>query len=185
MPQAPLVSVTVLRRHGESSPDDLVRAFHRLEKDERVSLVNVSAIGQRLQVFFEPRLRPAPTAGRTQVRSVAAWGPTAQAMFARLRVGVVGAGNVGSIVAEILARTGIGDLRLIDFDSLEVLNLDRTLGATRLDVLLARSKVETAARAARRSRVSRSQRVEAIEFSVGESDGFRAALDCDVLFSLR
>ncbi len=150
---------------------------------QRRECESVRVIGQRLQVFFEPRLRPAPTAGRTQVRSVAAWGPTAQAMFARLRVGVVGAGNVGSIVAEILARTGIGDIRLIDFDSLEVLNLDRTLGATRLDVLLARSKVETAARAVRRSAVSRSQRVEAIEFSVAESDGFRAALDCDVLFS--
>lgn len=150
---------------------------------ERRECESVRVVGQRLQVFFDPKQRRAPVARQTQVRSVAAWGPTAHAVLARLRVGVIGVGNVGSIVAEILARTGVGLIRMIDFDSLEVVNLDRTLGATRLDVLLARSKAEAVSRAVRRSRVSRSQRLEMFELSVAEEEGFRAALDCDVLFS--
>lgn len=150
---------------------------------ERQECESARVVGQRLQVSFDPKQRPVPVASPTQIRSVAAWGPTAQAVLARLRVGVIGVGNVGSIVAEILARTGVGRIRMIDFDNLEVLNLDRTLGATRLDVLLARSKAETVSRAIRRSRVSRSQRLETFELSVAEEEGFRAALDCDVLFS--
>lgn len=72
--------------------------------------------------------------------------------LARLRVGVVGAGSVGALVAEALARTGVQHIRLIDFDSVETVNRDRLLHTSGIDVYLARSKVETLARGRRGAR---------------------------------
>src|SRR5579864_6758726 len=113
----------------------------------------------------------------------AAWGEDTQADLTRLHVGIVGAGSVGAIVAEALARTGIGRITLIDFDTVDYVNLDRLLYATRLDAALHRSKVACLARALRKSATARPFTVHEIDRSVVEEDVFRAALDCDVLLS--
>lgn len=52
-------------------------------------------------------------------------GKTRQAQFARGRVVICGLGGLGSRVAELLTRAGIGYLRLVDFDRLEPTNLNR------------------------------------------------------------
>jgi len=90
---------------------------------------------------------------------------------------------VGAVVAEALARTGVEDILLLDFDTVETVNLDRLLHARRRDAALARPKVEVLRRALVRSATAASPRIEALEWSVLEEEGFRAALDCDVLFS--
>jgi hypothetical protein len=151
-------------------------------KYQREDAESVRVVGDRLRLTFNPILRPVPKIDGRLERTVSAWGPAVQADLARLRVGVIGVGSVGSHVAEALARTGIGDLRLIDFDSVEYRNLDRLLHARRLDVSLARSKVEVLGEALVRSASSRQFKVEPLEMSVCEEDGYRAALDCDVLF---
>ena len=110
-------------------------------------------------------------------------GEQPQSDLARLRVGIVGLGSVGSIVAEALARMGVEHIRLIDFDAIEVLNLDRVLHATAEDARLGRAKVHVSERALRQSATAASSRVDAFEWSVVEEEGFRVALDCDVLFS--
>ncbi len=46
------------------------------------------------------------------------------------KVAVCGLGGVGSAAAEALARVGIGHLRLIDFDKVDITNLNRQLLAT-------------------------------------------------------
>lgn len=46
------------------------------------------------------------------------------------KVAVCGLGGVGSAAAEVLARVGIGYLRLIDFDKVDITNLNRQLLAT-------------------------------------------------------
>jgi len=96
---------------------------------------------------------------------------------------VVGLGSVGSIVVEVLARMGLQHLVLLDFDSLEVINRDRTLHAHRDNAGMGYAKVTVAGRAARRSATAADFLVEELESSVCEDDGYRAALDCDVLFS--
>ena len=45
--------------------------------------------------------------------------------FSRGRVAICGLGGLGSRVAELLTRAGVGYLRLIDFDRLEATNLNR------------------------------------------------------------
>lgn len=140
-------------------------------------------VGERLAVTFAEELAPRPAFRPELRRTISAWGAQTQAQLARLRVGVVGAGSVGSIVAEALARMGFTHLRLLDFDAVELHNLDRLLHATRRDAELKRAKVKVLARALRRSATAHPFRVDALEYSVVEETGFRAALDCDVLFS--
>lgn len=52
-------------------------------------------------------------------------GAARQEKFSRGRVAICGLGGLGSRVAELLTRAGVGYLRLIDFDRLEATNLNR------------------------------------------------------------
>jgi len=144
---------------------------------------HVRVVGERLAVTYAERLMPRPRLKEELQRTVSAWGEDLQADLARLQIGVVGTGSVGSIVAEALARIGIIRIKLIDFDTVEFVNLDRLLHATSVDAQLRRSKVNTLARALRKGATADGFQVDEVENSVGEEDGFRAALDCDVLFS--
>lgn len=144
---------------------------------------SVRVVGDDLRVTFAEHLRPSPNPRPEQARTVSAWGERIQADLARLRIGIVGLGSVGSVVAEELARIGIQELVLIDFDSVELVNLDRILHARRMDAMLGRSKVTVAAKALRESATARDFKVRSVDASVCEEAGYRAALACDVLFS--
>lgn len=52
-------------------------------------------------------------------------GPEGQEKLQQARVAVVGCGALGSVIAETLARSGVGTLRLIDRDFVELSNLQR------------------------------------------------------------
>lgn len=144
---------------------------------------SVRVIGSRLVVTFTDFLIPKPRPRREQMRTISAWGETIQADITRLHVGVVGAGSVGAMVAESLARMGVSHISLFDFDSVEVENLDRLLHAKQVDAQLHRPKVAVLAKALRSSATAQPFRIDAYEWSVAEEEGFRAALDCDILFS--
>ncbi|MEU6653335.1 ThiF family adenylyltransferase [Streptomyces sp. NPDC046900] len=156
---------------------------HGRRQYEPLHAGNVRVVGRQFTATFNPRLMPAPPAPDTQLRTVSAWGATVQETLARLNIGVIGTGSVGMPIVEALARTGIGQLTLLDFDAVESVNLDRLLHATRSDAQLHRAKVDLAAEAARRAATNPAFRVVALEASVVEPDGFAAAADCDVLFS--
>ncbi len=64
------------------------------------------------------------------------------AKLRRSRVTVVGCGAVGSFAIEALARGGIGHLKLIDYDAVELSNINRQLFA--LTSTLGQRKVEVA-----------------------------------------
>lgn len=144
---------------------------------------NVRIVGDRISVSWNPATCPPPATEPTQVRTVSAWGPKAQADMARLHVGIVGAGSVGNLVGEALARMGIRRYSILDFDVVESLNLDRLLHATRPDAQLGRPKAEVLARGMRGSATARDVRIDVYEVSVVEPDGMARALDCDVIFS--
>lgn len=61
-------------------------------------------------------------------------GDEAAERLASARVLVVGVGGVGGYAAEILARTGVGHLTLMDADAVSVSNLNRQLIATIPDI---------------------------------------------------
>ena len=150
---------------------------------ERQPCVNTRVVGQRLEATWDDTLAPPPPLTDGQMRTVSAWGDRIQQSWTRLRIAIVGTGSVGSLIAEALARSGATELVLIDFDSVEAINLDRLLHATARDAALARAKVEVLRRALRRSATAARPTFATHELSVVEPGGLEAALDCDVIFS--
>jgi molybdopterin/thiamine biosynthesis adenylyltransferase len=141
----------------------------------------VRSVGRRLQVSFNDTLVPRPVFQDLFQRTVSVWGEAGHAELARLRVGILGLGSVGSMVAEALSRMGLGRFVLIDFDEVQRHNLDRLLIATRSDI--GKLKIYTAKRRIFKSSTAAQTDITAIPYSVAEEEGYRAALDCDVLFS--
>jgi hypothetical protein len=147
----------------------------------RKDCATVRILGDRLSITYMDQLARPPLANEEQIRTVSSWGESVQRDLARLRIGVVGAGSVGGLVAEALARTGFEDVLLIDFDSVERHNLDRLNYATR--DAIGRLKVDVLAEHLVERATAAPFRVDPIGAAVYEEEGFRSALDCDALFS--
>jgi hypothetical protein len=148
---------------------------------QRRDCATVRVVGDRLKVTYMDALAPPPPATDEQTRTVSAWGEKKQRDIARLRVGVVGGGSVGAFIAEGLARTGFEDVVVIDYDTVERKNLDRVLYATR--ELIGALKALALADRLRETATARKFDVTPVVAAVYEEAGFKAALDCDVLFS--
>jgi molybdopterin/thiamine biosynthesis adenylyltransferase len=71
-------------------------------------------------------------------------GKSGQAHLAQAKVAIVGIGALGSVMADLLARAGVGTLRLIDRDFVEWTNLQRQSLYTEEDAELGRPKVTAA-----------------------------------------
>jgi hypothetical protein len=149
---------------------------------ERRWVESVRVVGRRVRTTYHPDVR-VPGVADAQVATVSVWGEAAQADLARARVGIVGLGSVGSIVAEALARVGFTKLMLLDFDFLEERNLDRTAGASAPDLAAGLSKVAVAARNVTKAATDRDLELQVVEASLLDTEGLLAALDCDVLIS--
>jgi hypothetical protein len=144
---------------------------------------SVRCVSDKLVVTWNDALRPPPRPTRSQQRTVSAWGDRVQASIARLRVLVVGVGSVGLDVAQRLAATGLLEVGVMDFDAVEPINLDRMIGATRLDAAMGRAKVAVAARLMASAATADSFKPVGHEVSVSDPAGLQPALDYDVIFS--
>jgi tRNA A37 threonylcarbamoyladenosine dehydratase len=91
-------------------------------------------------------------------------GDTAFHQLAEAFVTVIGLGAVGSYAVEALARSGVGKLRLVDFDRVQPTNFNRQLYA--LESNLGRLKVDVAAE--RVTEINPFCQVEALEVFVHE-----------------
>lgn len=138
-------------------------------------------VGHTLKVNFAENLMPRPEYREMFKRTLTVWGKENHTTLARLRIGIVGLGSVGSIVGEALARMGMERFTLIDFDEVQPHNRDRLLGATLEDI--GKLKIEVVEREIRKSATSSKQEIISVPYSLAEEEGYRAALDCDVLFS--
>jgi molybdopterin-synthase adenylyltransferase len=87
---------------------------------------DVALVGKQLVRTSEP----GGMASQVYDRQVRAFGRAAQKTLAILRVGVVGLGGTGSVIAQQLAHLGVGSFLLADPDVIEVTNLNRIVGAT-------------------------------------------------------
>lgn len=74
--------------------------------------------------------------------SLPGWGREGQERLRQGRVVIAGAGGLGSPAAFYLVAAGVGHIRLIDADRVDISNLNRQILHTELD--LTRSKVESA-----------------------------------------
>ena len=136
---------------------------------------------QSYRFFFNDGLVAAPSRRNVLRRTFDTWGRHSQETISRLRVGIVGLGSVGSVVAEAMARIGVSRVSLIDPDRIEEHNLDRLVYGTTRDV--GKLKVDVAAQSMRRHSASERIRIATFPYSVHEHAAYEAALDCDVIFS--
>ena len=147
----------------------------------RTSCRKVRVVGSGIHLSNNPNVSSPAVRSTRLRRTLDTWGSECQAVLASLRLGVVGLGSVGSIIAETLARIGATEILLLDADRVEEHNLDRLLYATASDV--GRFKVDMVAERLRSSATAASFRVDAKRTWVQERDGYAATLDCDMVFA--
>ena len=151
-------------------------------KMKRLGCVQVRVVGSSsFRAYFDNKLLPPPERRDVLRRTIDTWGEEAQQNIARLRVGIVGLGSVGCLVAEALARIGVARITLIDHDIVKEVNLDRMLYASERDI--GTRKVDLARRKIRRHATAKSVEVTALPIPIQNPVAFKEAIDCDILFS--
>lgn len=141
----------------------------------------IRTVGKQLKISFNDHIIPKPKYSKLFKRTRAVWGQVNHEKMARMRVGIVGLGSVGSMVCENLARMGIEKFVLIDFDKVEAHNLDRLVGATKKDI--GSFKVQVAERHIRNGKTASMVQIRTITKSIYEKEAYKEAIDCDILFS--
>lgn len=150
-----------------------------LRDGSRRTLGSYCVIGQKVtRLYSHPRREfDSDTEHDRQVRM---FGAAGQHVLAESKVAVVGLGGVGSLVAEYLARLGVGNLVLIDPDEIESSNLSRVVGATRVDVEARQLKTQIAVRHARE--MATDVMLEPISKDVARESVAQVLRDCDFIF---
>ena len=143
---------------------------------------------------------PAPGCGRTSAPAITAnhssLVPADSAILGQAKVGIIGAGGVGMLLVQTLARLGVGHLVVIDPDRVDPTNLPRLPEATRhrrddmaqqgrhaatssakLGRRLARHKVNVARRIARRA--NDAVTMTAVVGDVADDKTAKLLTDCD------
>ena len=157
----------------------------------RAPLSQAAIIGHRRQLLFPRPHSEATTVGMYD-RQSRLFGDAGQELLRRTRVGIVGLGGAGSVLAELLGRLGVGEFVLADPDRAEETNLPRLIAARRRDASvpswlpqviaqrLRSPKVRMAARNIRRA--NRHARIEAVARDFLDADVAARFTDCDFLF---
>ncbi len=106
-------------------------------------------------------------------------GPAGQQQLAQSRVAILGCGALGTVAADILARAGVGSMKLIDRDVVEWTNLQRQSLYTEQDAEQARAKADAACEAL--SRVNSSVEYEPYVSDVTADNITGILANCDLV----
>ena len=182
---APLVRETGLPLLGLTMGSDGVWSARFWEESSRGRIEpahcgEVRRVGPRhTEADYHPGAYP-PYARRTSlVRTIDSWGISAQAKLARTHICLVGAGSIGSIVLENLARIGFEEITVIDPDLVEKKNLDRLIYADRNCLGLLKADLATAR--IRRIATARRPVFRSVPMSIRSEKAYRLAADADVI----
>lgn len=121
------------------------------------------------------------TETRWDDRSRRLLGEEAYARLRAARVLVAGVGGVGGYAAEMLVRSGVGDITLVDSDAVDITNLNRQIIATIPEL----GQPKTAVMQRRAADINPELRVTALQTAITPQnvpeilgDGFDFVLDC-------
>jgi len=64
------------------------------------------------------------------IRQIQLWGETTQRSLAKKKIAIIGAGGLGSTLAMALGTSGIGEVHLVDFDTVSIHNIHRQIAFT-------------------------------------------------------
>ena len=132
-------------------------------------------------IYFNDNISQPPQRRNILKRTYDSWGTKHQNDISRIKVGIVGLGSVGCIVAESMARIGVANVTIIDPDRVEEHNLDRLLYATVKDI--GQLKVDLAKQRIQSNATSEMAQVNALPVSIHNENAYAEALDCDLIFS--
>lgn len=131
-------------------------------------------------------------------RQVRLFGEVGQAILRKAKVAVIGVGGAGSILAELIARLGVGHIVLVDSERAEPSNIPRLIGSTWVDAAswfmnptrpkwiqavgrkFARLKVDLAQRNIKRA--SPDTKIETYAIDCCRREVAATLKDCDYLF---
>ena len=150
-----------------------------LPDGSRRSLGSYRVIGSDIARLYSQPLRGRHSTEEHD-RQLRMFGVLGQDILRASKVAVVGLGGVGSLVAEHLARLGVGNLVLIDPDEIESSNLSRVVGSTTVDVETHQLKTQIAVRHARE--IGSHAVLQSIAEDVSRHSVAQVLRDCDFIF---
>jgi molybdopterin/thiamine biosynthesis adenylyltransferase len=105
-----------------------------LKDGGRLSLDEATIFGQSIQTLYPSSSALDDINEEAYQRQLRMFGFRGQKRLAECHVAILGlVGGIGSLVAEMLARLGVGRFTLIDDDVVELSNLSHIVGADRAD----------------------------------------------------
>ena len=135
----------------------------------------------RYKIYWKPSSLKRLAEDNFLLRTIETWGVGTQKNIQNLRIGIVGLGSVGALVAETLARIGVSEITLIDADDIKAHNLDRLLYGKKARV--GESKVVRARKEIEENSTAPSVTVRAVELGIEHESAYLEALDCDLIVS--
>lgn len=168
-----------------------------LSAARQIEIVETRILGPTIRTMY-PSLPNAPKRRADHYdRQARLFGDRGQDLLSRLSVAIVGAGGVGSLMMEFLARLGVGKIIVIDPERLDPTNVPRVTGATHWDSMtwlrksgrptwmrrlgerLATPKVRIMKRLARRA--NSAAQVVTLMANFVDDEIARRVLDCDFI----
>jgi adenylyltransferase/sulfurtransferase len=110
-------------------------------------------------------------------RQLSLFGEDAQSRLKQARVLVAGAGGLGSPIIVYLAVAGVGKLRIVDHDTVNLNNLNRQI--LHWDEDIGRSKLESASR--KLAGLNHGVEVETISATIDDSSAVTVTAECDAI----
>ena len=95
-----------------------------LTPENQMDLEHTTVVGTSQKRLHASPRRP-PSAGPEYDRQVRLFGDRGQAVLRTQKVAIIGAGGAGSLVNEYLARLGVGNIVIVDYDRLDPTNMPR------------------------------------------------------------
>ncbi|WP_321301847.1 ThiF family adenylyltransferase [uncultured Sphaerochaeta sp.] len=105
-----------------------IRIYHQKQP---ISVKNIIVLSERIVIYG---LMNSKIENNVVKRQEAAFGKAFNEKLQTLRAVVIGVGGTGSPMAILLARSGIGELILLDGDNLDITNMNRVSGFSNEDI---------------------------------------------------
>jgi hypothetical protein len=151
-----------------------------LENRTRLKLNEAVVVGNTIQRLKSTSKKQGIFTIPDYDRQIRMFGKSGQRELANCHVGILGLGGIGSLVAEYLARLGVGHFSLVDNDVVEHSNLSRIVGASQVDARMKRAKVTVSERIILQAN-SRAK-IQLIKDDIAKESIAKKLTTCDYLF---
>lgn len=148
-------------------------------------LTSIVIVSDKISCFYDKdfsqdEVEPMGIQEEIHLRTKQAFGEGTTSILKNLKIGVVGCSGTGSIIAELLARLGVGSLVLVDHDKLETKNVNRILNSTTRHAHDQVYKVDMMKQSI--DSIGVDVQVQAIAADLHSMDAYKAIASCDIVF---